>query len=117
MIHSPSVSLDMNSKASSKAEIQIWPFHRAPKTLRQTVSVASEWLVLIPATLVSNTIESLFWRWHDEAHPVIRRVLPDGSVLLAGSYPSAATMISGAALTNPRIAAVKPAAKPAAKTR
>lgn len=52
------------------AEIQIWPFHKAPKALRQTAAGASEWLVLIPAALVSNTIESLFWRWHDEEHPV-----------------------------------------------
>ena len=77
-------------------EVRIWQFDKAPQALRQLAAGASEWLVLIPASLVSSQIERLFLRWDGDGHRVIRKTLPNGSVVLAGSYPSAATMTSGA---------------------
>jgi hypothetical protein len=73
-------------------EIKVWHFARAPKPLHRLAAGASEWVALIPASLVSPEVEAIFLRWESETHPVIRRKLGNGSILLAGSYPTAATM-------------------------
>ena len=72
--------------------IKIWQFELAPKMLQRLAPHASEWLVHIPFRSVSVEVEEFFLRWHSEAHPVTRRLLSDGGVLLAGSYPDAQTM-------------------------
>jgi hypothetical protein len=74
-------------------EIKVWPIDKAPEQFKRLTAGASEWLALIPADLVSPELEALFLRWHTEAHPVIRRTLSDGSVILSGSFPSASTLI------------------------
>jgi hypothetical protein len=77
-------------------EIKVWEFARAPESLQRLAAGASEWVALIPATLASPEVEAVFLRWESEAHPVIRRKLANGSILLAGSYPTAATMTGSA---------------------
>jgi hypothetical protein len=77
-------------------EVRVWQFARAPKPLQRLAVGASEWVALIPASLALPEVEAIFLRWNSETHPVIRRKLDNGSILLAGSYPTAATM-SGSA--------------------
>jgi hypothetical protein len=85
----------MHEHVPKDAEIRIWPADKAPEALRGLIDdAATEWVVLIPASMVSNEIEVLFWRWHSEEHSVTRRTLPNGAVVLMGSYPSATTMTS-----------------------
>jgi hypothetical protein len=79
---------------TGRDEIKVWQFARAPKPLQRLAAAASEWIVLIPASLDSPQIEALFLRWESETHRVIRRKLANGSILLAGSYPSEGTMTS-----------------------
>jgi hypothetical protein len=81
-----------NETHSKGSEIRIWPFDKAPKELRKAAPAGSEWLAVIPVSLLSHGIEALFWRWHSDDHPVSQRVLADGSLVLAGSYPTAATL-------------------------
>jgi hypothetical protein len=73
-------------------ELRVWEFARAPESLQRLAAGASEWVAFIPAPLVTPEVEALFLRWESDQHPVIRRRLANGSVLLAGSYPSATTM-------------------------
>jgi hypothetical protein len=73
-------------------ELRVWQFARAPKSLQRLAAGASEWIALIPASLALPEVEAFFLRWESETHPVIRRKLGNGSVLLAGSYPTAATL-------------------------
>jgi hypothetical protein len=92
------------------AEISIWPFDKAPDPVRRIAGGIFEWVALLPASPVSNEVERLFWRWDSQDHPVVRRILPNGSVVLAGSYPTAETMISTGMLAsnrNPAITLVK----------
>jgi hypothetical protein len=77
----------------AQREIKVWPIDKAPEQFRRLTAGASEWLALIPVELVSPELEALFLRWHTETHPVIRRTLSDGSVILAGSFPSASTLV------------------------
>jgi hypothetical protein len=75
-------------------EVRMWQCARAPKPLQRLAVGASEWIALIPASLALPEVEAIFLRWDSETHPVIRRKLDNGSILLAGSYPTAATMAS-----------------------
>jgi hypothetical protein len=72
--------------------ITIWQAKEAPGWL-QRLTGASEWIVCIPVQLASPETEALFVRWHSDVHPVIRRVLSSGAVVLGGNYPSATTML------------------------
>jgi hypothetical protein len=74
--------------------VKVWEFARAPKPLQRLAAGASEWIALIPASLALPEVEALFLRWDSETHPVIRRTLANGSILLAGSYPTMATLLS-----------------------
>jgi hypothetical protein len=71
--------------------VKVWEFVSAPKPL-QRLAAGAEWIALIPASLALHEVEALFLRWDSETHPVIRRKLGNGSILLAGSYPTMATL-------------------------
>jgi hypothetical protein len=75
------------NKLSRRNSIAVWQSENAPEPLRRLAG-SSEWIAFIPPHLTSPDTEALFVRWHSDSHPVIRRVLPDGAVVLAGSYPS-----------------------------
>jgi hypothetical protein len=72
--------------------ITVWQSKNAPEWLQRSTG-ASEWIVLIPVQLALPETEALFLRWHSDAHPVIRLVLSNGTVILGGNYPSATTML------------------------
>jgi hypothetical protein len=81
--------------------IGLWTYRKAPQQLRQMVDAKAKWVALIPKDLVSSGVEALFLRWSTEAHPVDRYVLADGSILFAGSFPSAETMMASPSLSHP----------------
>ena len=83
----------MSAYSHKDGEIRIWPYAKAPAALRAMVPHTSEWVAVIPHALVAATeLTSLLWRWDDEDHRVVRRDLPDGTLVLAGSYPTMMTM-------------------------
>lgn len=82
------------------AEIRIWPFQKAPECIQRMAAGVFEWVAVVPAELATNEVESLFRRWESQDHPVVRRILPNGSVLLAGDRPTAETMDSIGFLTS-----------------
>jgi hypothetical protein len=93
----------MNSP-SRRNSIAVWQSKNAPESLRRLAG-SSEWIAFIPPHLVSTQTEGLFVRWHSEMHPVIRHILPDGAIVLAGSYPCADNMLgSTTALTAATVA-------------
>jgi len=86
-------SVCMADYKTRQPEIKVWEYRKAPKGLRDRVDSRSEWLVLVPASMVSCGIERLIWRWHSDEHPVLEYSFPDGTVLLAGSHPTMSTMM------------------------
>src|SRR5262245_4110838 len=82
----------MNEDIGGQNELKVWQFAKAPLRLRRLAVGASEWIALIPASLALPEVEAIFLRWESETHPVIRRKLGNGSILLAGSYPTATTL-------------------------
>jgi hypothetical protein len=81
-------------------EVKVWQFAKAPRPLQRLAAGASEWIALIPASLALPEVEAIFLRWESETHPVIRRKLGNGSILLAGSYPTTATLSGGGDIQN-----------------
>jgi hypothetical protein len=77
---------------SKRVEIRIWEYKKAPKALRERVDAKSEWLVLVPPSLITSGIEGLILRWRNNHHPVLELRLPDGSLLFAGTHPSVSMM-------------------------
>jgi hypothetical protein len=77
-------------------EIQVWEYAKAPERLRRLTSDTSAWIAFIPAALVSPEVEVLFMRWDSGAHPVSRRQLSDGAIVLYGTHPSAAALTHAA---------------------
>jgi hypothetical protein len=76
-------------------DIRIWDYRRAPEHIRQMADPAAAWVAVIPVTLACVAVESLFLRWSTDTHPVARRVLADGSIVLSGAYPAPEVMSSG----------------------
>jgi hypothetical protein len=63
--------------------IQIWRCDQVPQYLKR-LSGNSAWVALIPPDLVRHESEALFLDSHADQHPVIRRILADGSILFLG---------------------------------
>jgi hypothetical protein len=78
----------------STQQIRIWSYNDAPAFLREAMSGSFAWIAVLPATVVSADIEAFFTRWHSADNPVVRTVLSDGSVVLAGTDPSATEMFA-----------------------
>ena len=64
--------------------IQIWRYDQVPKSLKPLSRKNSAWVVRIPPDLVWHESEALFLRLHTDSHPVIRRMIADGSILFSG---------------------------------
>jgi hypothetical protein len=65
--------------------VKIWPCSQAPSSLKRLSGKKAEWVVLIPASLVTSEVEALFLRWNTGSYPVIRRTLADGSIVFSGN--------------------------------
>jgi hypothetical protein len=70
-------------KKPPESVIKIWTYNEAAKKVKRLAGQPSEWVALVPSSLVCSDVEELFLHSHTDDHPVTRRRLRGGSVLFS----------------------------------